>query len=76
MYNNKNFEELVSSIENKDIARILGNILGHIDDFVVRNGDDFIGCEEEYMTSYDDIMEDAAVTFGKIVYELQEYIAQ
>lgn len=76
MYNNKNLEELVSSIEDKDVSRIFGNILGHIDDFVVRNGDDFIGCEEDYMTSYDYIMADAATTFGKVIYELQEYVAQ
>ena len=76
MYNNKNFEELISSISDNDVARIFGNILGHIDDFVVRHGNDFIGCEEEYMTSYDDIMEDAATTFGKVIYELQEYVSQ
>ena len=75
MYNNNSFEELISSIEDKNVARIFGNILGHIDDFVVRNGDDFVGCEEEYMTSYDYIKKDAAITFGKILYELQEYIA-
>jgi hypothetical protein len=75
MYNNKNFEELVSSIKDKNVARIFSNILGNIDDFVIRHGDDFVGCEEEYMTSYDDIMEDAATTFGKVLYELQEYIA-
>ena len=76
MYNINSFEELMESIEDKNVARIFGNILGHIDDFVVRNGDDFIGCEEEYMTSYDYIKEDAAATLGKILYELQEYIAQ
>lgn len=76
MYNNKNFEELVASIEDENVARIFGNMLGHIEDFVVRNGDDFIGCEEEYMISYDYIKEDAAVTFGKMLYELQEYITQ
>ena len=76
MYNNKNLEELVAAIDNNEVARILGNILGHIDDFVVRHGDDFVGCEEEYMTSYDYIKEDAATTFGKVLYELQEYIAQ
>lgn len=75
MYNNNNFEELISTIKDENVARIFGNILGHIDDFVVRHGDDFIGCEEEYMTSYNDIMEDAATTFGKVLYELQEYIA-
>lgn len=75
MYNNKNFEELLSSIKDDDATRIFGNILGHIDDFIVRCGDDFIGCEEEYMTSYDYIKEDAAITFGKMLYELQEYIA-
>ena len=76
MYNNKSFEELVSSIKDENVARIFGNILGHIDDFVVRHGDDFIGCEEEYVISYNDIMEEAATTFGKVLYELQEYIAQ
>jgi hypothetical protein len=75
MYNNKTFEELIASIEDKDAARIFSNILGHIDDFVVRNGNDFVGYEEECMTSYDYIMEDAATTFGKVLYELQEYIA-
>lgn len=76
MYNNKSFEELVSSIEDENVVRIFGNILGHIDDFVARCGNDFVGCEEEYMTSYDYIMEDAATTFGKVLYELQEYVAQ
>ena len=76
MYNIKNFEELISSIEDENVARIFGNILGHIDDFIVRNGDDFVGCEEEYMTSYDYIMKDAATTFGEVLYELQEYVAQ
>ena len=76
MYNNKSFEELISTIEDENVARIFSNILGHIDDFVVRNGDDFIGCEEEYMISFGNIKEDAAVTFGKVLYELQEYIAQ
>jgi hypothetical protein len=76
MYNNKNFEELISLIEDDNVARIFGNMLGHIDDFVVRNGDDFVGCEEEYMISYDYIKEDAATTFGKLLYELQEYVAQ
>lgn len=75
MYNNKNFEELVESIDDNTTARIFSNILGHIDDFVVKHGNDFIGCEEEYMTSYDYIMEEAATTFGKVLYELQEYIA-
>ena len=75
MYNNKNFEDLVASIENENVARIFGSMLGHIEDFVVRNGNDFVGCEEEYMTSYDYIMEDAATTLGKVLYELQEYIA-
>ena len=75
MYNNNSFEELISAIEDKNVARIFGNILGHIDDFVVRYGNDFVGCEEEYMTSYDYIMEDAATTLGKVFYELQEYIA-
>ena len=76
MYNINSFEELMSSIEDKNVARIFGNILGHIDDFIVRNGDDFVGCEEEYMTSYDYIMKDAATTFGEVLYELQEYIAR
>lgn len=75
MYNNNSFEELISKIDDENISRIFGNILGHIDDFVVRNGDDFVGCEEEYMTSFKHIKEDAAVTFGQILYELQEYIA-
>ena len=75
MYNNKSFEELVSLIKDENVARIFANILGHVDDFVVRNGNDFVGCEEEYMTSYDYITEDAATTFGKVLYELQEYIA-
>lgn len=75
MYNNNGFEELISSIKDDNVARIFGNILGHIDDFVVKHGNDFVGCEEEYMTSYDYIMEDAATTFGKVLYELQEYIA-
>lgn len=75
MYNNKSFEELISSINDEDVARIFGNILGHIDDFIIRNGNDFVGCEEEYVTSYDYIMEDAATTFGKVIYELQEYVA-
>ncbi len=74
MYNNKSFEELILSIQDKDVARIFGNILGHIDDFIVRNDNDFVGCEEEYMTRYDYMMEDAATTFGKVLYELQEYI--
>ena len=76
MYNIKRFEELISSIEDENVARIFGNILGHIDDFIVRNGDDFVGCEEEYMASYDYIMKDAATTFGEVLYELQEYVAQ
>ena len=76
MYNNKNFEELVSTINDENVARIFSNILGHIDDFVVRNGDDFVGYEEEYMTSFNHIKTDAAVTFGKVLYELQEYITQ
>lgn len=75
MYNNKSFEELISSINDEDVARIFGNILGHIDDFIIRHGNDFVGCEEEYVTSYDYIMEDAATTFGKVIYELQEYVA-
>lgn len=75
MYNNKSFEELISAIADENVARIFGNILGHIDDFIVRNGDDFVGCEEEYMTSYGYIMKDAAATFGEVLYELQEYIA-
>jgi hypothetical protein len=75
MYNNKNFEDLISTIEDENVERIFSNILGHIDDFVVSHGNDFVGYEEEYMTSYDYIMEDAATTFGKIIYELQEYIA-
>ena len=75
MYNINSFAELIASIEDKNVARIFSNILGHIDDFIVRNGDDFIGCEEEYMTSYNYIMEDAATTFGKVLYELQEHIA-
>jgi hypothetical protein len=76
MYNIKCFEELILSIEDENVARIFGNILGHIDDFVVRHGNDFVGCEEEYMTSYDYITEDAATTFGKVLYELQEYVTQ
>ena len=75
MYNIESFEELIASIEDESVARIFGNILGHIDDFVVRCGNDFVGCEEEYMTSYGYIMEDAATTFGKVLYELQEHIA-
>ena len=76
MYNNNSFEELIASIEDKNVARIFGNILGHVDDFVMRNGNDFVGFEEEYMTSYKHIMADAATTFGKVLYELQEYVSQ
>lgn len=76
MYNNKSFEELIASINDNDVAQIFGNLLGHIDDFIIRHGNDFVGCEEEYMTSYNYIKEDAATTFGKMLYELQEYIAQ
>lgn len=83
MYNINGIEDLVrtcndmedfSSGERSEIARVLRNILGHVDDFVTKHGYETGDYEKSYILSFEEITEDAVEAFANILYELEEYI--
>lgn len=85
MKNIKGLRDLIKicdNIENasqddiNEVGTLLSNILEHINHFVDRTENEWIGCEEDYVLSYEWITDAAAIALSHVLYELEEYVIE
>lgn len=68
--------ETASADDIKEVGTLLSNILEHVNNFIDRTENEWIGCEEDYVLSYEWITDSAAITLSHILYELEEYVIE